>query len=62
MPIFPAREVNSYGISEEKFAHDLGGELMTDYEKIAHRVALSKADLVIIMGAGDAPALAKWLK
>lgn len=62
LPIFPAREVNSYGISEEKFAHDLGGELMTDYEKIAHRVALSKADLVIIMGAGDAPALAKWLK
>ncbi len=62
LPIFPAREKNIYKISDEKFAHDIGGELMSDASKIAHRVAQSNADLVVIMGAGDAPSLVKWLK
>lgn len=52
-PIFPAREENIYGIDEEKFAQDCGGELVCEYEKIAHRVANSPCDCVVLMGAGD---------
>lgn len=61
LPIYSAREQNSYPISSEGFAKDAGAIYMTEYEKIAEYVAQSDADVVIIMGAGDVEALKKYI-
>lgn len=50
---FSAREENIFELSEEKFAQDCNGELITNIEKIAHRIAKTDCDCVVLMGAGD---------
>lgn len=52
-PTFSAREENIFELSEEKFAIDCGGEFISNFEKIAHRVAKTNCDCVVLMGAGD---------
>lgn len=52
-PTFSAREENIFELSEEKFALDCGGEFISNFEKIAHRVAKTNCDCVVLMGAGD---------
>ena len=61
-PIYEAREQNIYGYSDEKFASDLGAELICDYEEIAKRILLSSCDCAIIMGAGDIEKTKKFIK
>jgi UDP-N-acetylmuramate--alanine ligase len=62
MPIFSAREQNVYGISDEKFAEDIGAIFMSDVGKIAEHVRKSDADCVILMGAGDIENLKNHIK
>ena len=50
---FSAREENIFELSEEKFATDCGGELVTSIKEIAHRVKKTDCDCVVLMGAGD---------
>ena len=52
-PIYSAREENTFPISDEGFASDLGAIFMSDYEEIAKKVHNCGSDLVVIMGAGD---------
>ncbi len=52
-PTFSAREENIFELSEEKFALDCGGEFISDFCKIRHRVAKSHCDCIVLMGAGD---------
>ena len=52
-PTFSAREENIFELSEDKFAADCGGEYISDFEEIAHRVAKIGYDCVVMMGAGD---------
>jgi len=52
-PIFPAREINTYPITDKCFADDCGGAFMTDFREIANYTSLLDIDAIIIMGAGD---------
>ena len=52
-PTYSAREENTFGISDEGLARDSGGEFISDFKEIAHRVALTDCDTVVLMGAGD---------
>jgi len=52
-PTFSAREQNIFELSEEQFARDCGGEFISDFEKIKHRVQRTRCDCVVLMGAGD---------
>ena len=63
MPIYAAREVNSYGLDEAKFARDAGAELLPDFETAATRIVseAKKGDMVILMGAGDIHQVSKLL-
>lgn len=60
-PIYPAREVNVYPISDEGFARDLGAKFMSEYSLIAEYISGSEADAVVIMGAGDIEALKNYI-
>ena len=60
-PIYPAREVNVYPISDEGFASDLGAKFMSDYSQIASYASTSDADAVVIMGAGDIESLKNYI-
>lgn len=56
-PIYPAREVNTYGISSEQLAEKLpDAEVYDDFASIADRLdhELCDGDLLITMGAGEA--------
>lgn len=53
VPTFCAREENIFELSEDNFARDCGGEFISDFEKIRHRVAKTDCDCVVLMGAGD---------
>ncbi len=61
MPIYSAREQNSYPISDEGFARDIGAIFMSDMAKIAEYVCASDADCVIILGAGDIEKLKNYI-
>lgn len=52
-PIYSAREKNIYGISEQDFARDIGGEYVSELSEIVERIKQSDCDCVVIMGAGD---------
>lgn len=52
-PTYSAREENTFGISDEGLARDSGGEFISDFKEIAHRVASTDCDTVVLMGAGD---------
>lgn len=53
LPTFSAREKNSYGVDEEKFAHDSGGTLISSYEALKEKILATNCDVVVLMGAGD---------
>ena len=63
LPIYAAREVNSYGLDEAKFACDAGAELLPDFKTAAARIVseAKKGDMVILMGAGDIHQVSKLL-
>lgn len=52
-PTFSAREINTYGFTDEDFAAHCGGVFMSDYNKIVDYVSKLDVDAIIIMGAGD---------
>ena len=52
-PTFSAREENIFELSEEAFALDCGGELVSNTSEIEKLVQKSVCDCVVIMGAGD---------
>ncbi len=52
-PTFSAREVNTFGFTDNDFATHCGGIFMDDYKKIADYVSKLNTDTVIILGAGD---------
>ncbi len=59
--IYPAREINIYGIKEESLAKDAGGEYISDLSKIAERIRCGSWDATVIMGAGDIVKLKNFL-
>lgn len=61
MPIYSAREKNTYPITDEGFAHDIGAIFEGDRAKIAELIKASDADCVIILGAGDIEGLKKYI-
>lgn len=61
MPIYSAREKNTYPISDEGFARDIGAVFMKDTVKIAEYILSSDADCVIILGAGDVERLKNYI-
>ncbi len=52
-PIYPARETNTFDLTDRDFALACGGAFMDDYEKIAEHVSKFSYDAIIVMGAGD---------
>ncbi len=61
LPIYAAREKNTFPISDEGFARDIGAVFMSDYSEVAAFVKRSSADAVVIMGAGDIVGLKNYL-
>ncbi|MBQ7906885.1 MAG: hypothetical protein IJ309_02820 [Clostridia bacterium] len=61
LPIFPAREENIYPITDEGFARDSGGILISDPCAVADYIRKSEADACVIMGAGDIYKIKKYL-
>lgn len=61
-PTFSAREVNTFGFTDEEFAQHCGGIFMSDYNKIADYVSELEVDAIVIMGAGDICKLKEYLK
>ena len=59
--IYPAREENIYGVSEEILARDVGGEYISDLSVIANRIKTEDFDAAVIMGAGDITKIKKFL-
>ena len=59
--IYPAREENIYGISEEALSKDIGGEHISDLSVIADRIKTDDFDAAVIMGAGDITKIKKFL-
>lgn len=53
LPTFSAREKNSYGVDEEKFARDSGGALLSGYDELKKKIASTDCDVVVLMGAGN---------
>ncbi len=52
-PTFSAREINTYGFTDESFAFNCGGIFISDYKKIVDYVSKLSVDAIIILGAGD---------
>ena len=52
-PIYSAREVNLFELSEEAFAKDCGGKYISDTEKLISCILENQWDCVVLMGAGD---------
>ena len=52
-PIFPARETDDFSINQERLASDWGGMLIRDSCAIVDYIKKSRADCVVLMGAGD---------
>ncbi|MBQ7761763.1 MAG: UDP-N-acetylmuramate--L-alanine ligase [Clostridia bacterium] len=53
LPTFSAREENIYGLSEEQFAKDCGGNLIKSTREVVEIIHTTKSDLVLLLGAGD---------
>ncbi|MBR7100670.1 MAG: UDP-N-acetylmuramate--L-alanine ligase [Clostridia bacterium] len=59
--IYPAREENIYGVSQEALAKDMGGEYISSIEEISNEIKNCKNDAIVIMGAGDIIKIKKFL-
>ena len=59
--IYPAREENIYGISENALARDMGGEYISSFRKIADIIEGCENDAIVIMGAGDIVKIKKFI-
>lgn len=60
-PIFSAREQNTFNLSEEKMANELGARYISDLSEIANAIKDSASDCVVIMGAGDIDKLKNYI-
>ena len=61
LPTYKAREENVFGLDEEKFALDSGGELLHSYESLKERISKTNCDVILISGAGDITNFKKYL-
>lgn len=61
LPIYSAREENSFKLDIEKIAIDFGGSVLYDKERVKELIKKSEADCVLLMGAGELGNIKKYL-
>lgn len=61
LPIYSAREENSFKLDIEKIAADFGGSVLYDKERVTELIKKSEADCVLLMGAGELGNIKKYL-
>ena len=61
LPIYPAREKNTLGLTDEGFASDIGGVFVSSIENARKLLFSCEADVIVIMGAGDITNIKKIL-
>ena len=61
LPIYPAREENTFNLTDSALASDLGGVLVEDFCGASNIIKEFQGDLCVIMGAGDIYKIKKFL-
>lgn len=61
LPIYPAREENTFNLNDSNLASDLGGILVEDFCGASNMIKEFNGDLCVIMGAGDIYKIKKFL-